>query len=126
MTVLITVGMGATEVYPQDRYPYVITKISESGKTVTLEPLHTVSTKTGHSPARFSGQFPVWDHEYSPEELESFQYSEEEKQRYLNAHVTTEKFPITVRLTKRGWRRGGQNGTPFILGTARYLRDYSY
>jgi hypothetical protein len=127
MTEDIRVGMGATAIYPQDRYPHVITKISASGKTLTLEPLHTVSRATGHEPDRFSGDFPVWDHTYTAEELEALRYSDEERKSYEESHAHLGGgLAFTIRLTDAGWRRGGKRGTPFHVGEARYLRDYSY
>jgi hypothetical protein len=112
----VKVGEGATLIYPQDSYPYVITRISESGKTAWARPLKTVSLATGHAPARHDGPWPVWSHTYTPEELVSLAYSEAE-----------EEFPsfreIRITLTATGWKT---KGTPVELGKARYHRNYSY
>lgn len=46
-----TPGTGATAHYPQDRYPYVITRVSETGNTFWMTPLTEVDTSTGHEPS---------------------------------------------------------------------------
>lgn len=118
------VGMGATVYYPQDRYPMVITRVSESGKTFWAVPLKTVSLTTGHEPARFDGPFPVWSHVYTDEELVSLAYTPEElalkSGGYYAGAGTVER---RVTLTKRGWTSGGTHIEP---GKATYHRNYSY
>lgn len=65
------VGMGATQFYPQDRYPYVVVEASRTGHAIWVRPLECVSTRTGHAPAGSCNGFPVWDHEYTDAELEA-------------------------------------------------------
>lgn len=101
------VGMGATMVYVQDTYGYVITEVSESGKTIKIQRLATVDTSTGHKPAYYEGPFPVWSHDYTPDEMEA-----------MREGVTE-----VARLTKRGW---SARGTLVQIGTAHYHRNYSY
>ena len=103
------VGMGATLVYPSDRYPVVITRVSESGKTFWFQPLQTVSFATGHEPDRYHGPYPVWDHTYTDEEIKSL--------------VRLESGGRMARLNKHGRYRS--HGTPVTVGIARYRRDYS-
>ena len=118
------VGMGATLHFPQDTYPYVIVAVSKSGKSATIERLHTVDKSTGHEPSRFDGPFSVWDHVYTPEELQAHRYTKEEIERFEAARVYTgEKFLTTIRLGKNGW---GYKGLRFTVGTARYHRNFSY
>lgn len=103
------VGMGATLLYPQDRYGYVITRVSPSGKTVWVQPLAPVSAETGHEPARYDGPWPVWSHTYTDAERDTMRQEHGAERQ--------------VRLTKRGWQ---SNGTPFAIGAARYHRNYSW
>ena len=42
------VGDGMTENVLGDSYPYVIVRVSDSGKTVWIKPLLVVDTETGH------------------------------------------------------------------------------
>lgn len=104
------VGQGATLHYPQDTYGFVVTKVSESGKTVTLAELVSPSLNTGHEVNHYDGPFPVWDHIYTEDELKSMVDS--------NGKTTT------IRLNKNG--RWMSKGTPFTVGAARYHRNYSY
>lgn len=103
------VGMGATLHYPQDSYPFVITRVSPSGKSFWVKPLVGVSKTTGHSPERYDGPFPVWSHVYTPDELVSM--------------VQAEAPERMVRKTKYGW---SSHGTPYSVGQARFHRNYSY
>lgn len=105
----IQVGKGMTKSYPQDSYPYVIVRVSDSGKTVWVKPIKSVNLETGHEPAYFNGPFPVWSHSYTEEEMQSMMIKEAPE--------------LAVRLTKRGW---SHRGIPFRAGKARYHRDYSY
>ena len=102
------VGMGVTLHYPQDSYPYVISRVSDSGKTIWVKRVKTVDNSTGHSPAYYEGPFPVWSHTYTPQELVD-----------LVVPGTPERL---VRLGKYGW--GGKND--YTVGTARFHRNYSY
>ena len=103
------VGMGATLQYPQDAYPFVITRVSPSGKTVWVKPVKSVDKSTGHEPAHFEGPWPVWHHVYSPAELEQF--------------VQAEAPERMVRKVKYGW---ASHGTPYSIGQAVFHRNYSY
>ncbi|MGV9768517.1 hypothetical protein ACWDR7_03385 [Microbacterium sp. NPDC003461] len=104
-----TPGTGATAHYPQDRYPYVITRVSETGNTFWMTPLAEVDTSTGHEPSHFDGPFPVWRHTYTPSELLSMRQEDARE--------------IRVTLTARGWTHGG---VPVTVGKAHYYRNYSY
>ena len=66
------VGQGATEVYPTDRYPVRVVKVSGTGHAIWVLPVESVDRSTGHEPARFCGGFPVWDHTYTDAELDRF------------------------------------------------------
>lgn len=102
----VKVGMGATICYPQDAYPAVVTKVSKTGKVITVERLETVSAKTGHKPARFDGPFPVWSHTYTDEELQSMR---------------------TGATAVYTWREStGTWGPNVRVGSAHYERNYSY
>lgn len=105
------VGEGATVSYPQDSYPYVVTSVSPSGKTIGVKPVTTVDKSTGHEPARYDGPFPVWSHTYTPEELQALVREDAPEQ--------------TVRWSAKGgyWTCAG---TVFQVGTAHYHRNYSY
>lgn len=100
--------IGATEILPSDRYPYAVW--SSTKTTYTLKPLQDVSTKTGHEPKYFQGPFPVWDHVYTPEEIERFVLADAES--------------VIVRKHKNGYYYSPQ-GIPFVIGTALYHRDFS-
>lgn len=103
------VGMGVTLMYPQDRYGFVIIRVSPSGKTIWIAPLKGVDLSTGHQPARYDGPFPVWSHTYTDEE---------------RASMILEGAPERqVRLGKRGW---ASHGTPYSVGQAVMHRNYSY
>jgi hypothetical protein len=104
------VGDGMSIVYPQDRYPLVIVRVSPSGKTVWVKPLRTVDRSTGHEPDRFDGPWPIWDHDYTDEERETLR-EDGAKERQ-------------VRRSPDGlsW---SSYGTPIARG-ARYFRNYSY
>jgi hypothetical protein len=104
------VGDGMTMAYPQDMYPYVITRVSPSGKTVWVKPLELVSKDTGHEPARFDGPFPVWHHIYTAEERQT---------------MVRDLPEIRVNRSRDGlrWTAGA---TPFLRGDACYHRNYSY
>lgn len=102
------VGMGVTLRYPQDTYPYVITRVSPSGKTIWVKPLEGVSKATGHSPARYDGPYPVWSHTYTAEELVSMVRADAPERR--------------VNKVKHGW---ASHGTPYSIGKATFHRNYS-
>lgn len=104
------VGDGMTLHYPQDSYPYVIVRVSDSGKTVWAKPLQIVDKTTGHEPARFDGPWPVWSHTYTDEE---------------RATMVEENAPErAIRLSKHGYWTS--RGSDFSMGAARYHRNYSY
>ena len=101
------VGAGATKFYPSDRYGYVVTAVSASGRVVTLEELEVPTLRTGHTAEGLCNGFPVWDHTYTEEEL------------------TTMRTGRTVKanLSRRGYRIAGC--TPVAFGSARYFRNYA-
>lgn len=103
-------NVGATLLFPQDTYGYVVVKASKSGKVLTAIRLETPSLTTGHKPARFDGPWPVWEHFYTDEELRTMRLEGNE-----------------IRLT---WSEKGNRyrhaGTSFVVGAARYYRNYSY
>lgn len=101
------IGSGMTLIYPQDDYPLVVVGTSASGKTVKVRRVKSVDRSTGHAPARYAGQWPIWDHIYSRDELESLAYGPTFKVRY----------------TRKGWTA---SGTPVFQGHARYYRNYSH
>lgn len=104
------VGDGMTMAYPQDYYPYVITRVSPSGKTVWVKPLEIVSLETGHQPARFDGPFPVWEHTYTDEERRT---------------MVRDLPEIRVNRSRDGltWSAGG---VTMLRGGAGYRRNFSY
>ncbi|WP_155855165.1 hypothetical protein [Actinotalea ferrariae] len=106
------VGMGATQVFPQDRYPYVVVAVSRTGHAIWVKPLKTVSTQTGHEPAGRCNGFPVWDHTYTDAEVKAL----------VDQHAEPTK------LTRRGdgrYRPVGSGELAFGLGQARYFRNYA-
>lgn len=103
------VGEGMTKMFPQDRYPYVITRVSDSGKTVWVKPLKTVSLLTGHKPSHYNGPFPVWSHDYTANELQTM--------------IETDAPEIMVRQSKHGY--WASHGITYARGGARFTRDYS-
>ena len=104
--------LGATEVFPQDRYPFRVVRISPSGKTIFIVPLRTVDLTTGHQPARREGPWPVWDHAYTDDEIRKF---------------TQEQPPMAVRWNAKAESYRLPNRGAFIrVGEARYYRNFSY
>lgn len=113
-TLNVQVGDGMTMSLPQDMYPYVVTRVSASGKTVWVKPVRSVDKSTGHEPARFDGPFPIWSHVYTAEELQELVYADVEER--------------AVRLVKASgvghyWT---SKGATFHSGGAQYYRNYSY
>lgn len=107
----VEIGTHATKAYPQDMYPMVVVKVSESGKTIWLDSVLTVNTTTGHAPAYYNGPWPVWDHKYTDEEVSA-----------LQSHTD----PVRATLRKDGtWKISGTT-TPVTIGAARYYRNFSY
>lgn len=100
--------IGATEILPSDRYPYVV--IGETRTSYTLWPLICVSTKTGHKPDHYNGPYPVWDHSYTKDELYDLREPDGEA--------------LIVRKHKDG-NYYSARGIPFSIGVARFCRDYS-
>lgn len=91
-----TVGMGATIYLWSDRYPATVTKVSTSGKTVTLTEDHAERTdKNGLS------------------ESQTYEFSPNPSGRVW-----------TARKTKRGTWRAGGNGVTF--GSRAAYRDPSF
>lgn len=111
VTVTVKAGTPATLLYPQDAYPYVVTRVSASGKTAWMERLVLVNATTGHEPAYSNGPFPVWNHTYTTEEV-----------------ATMGSGSAEVRISERkdgSWRVAGST-TPVQVGRARYYRDFSW
>lgn len=106
----VKVGQGATMQYPQDRYPFIVTAVSKSGKSITVSEIKSPDATTGDSADYTHNGFPVWDKSYTAEELA-------DRSRYPFTGRT-----YVLRLTKRGW---ACKGIPFHVGNARYRRDYS-
>lgn len=104
-------GMGATLLYPSDRYPAVITAVNQTGTEIEIEPLRDVGTDTGHAPDHFNGDYPVWDHTYTAAEI-------------TDLRIKNNRAKYTARLRKDG-KFYTKGGTPILVGTARYYRDYS-
>jgi hypothetical protein len=99
----IVTGMGATLCYPEDKVPYVVTAIK--GNTVIVQSVNSDDLpKSGDC-----NGFPVFDHTFTAEELEA------------------RKVPqtaVTLRCHKDGrWYNSG--GTRFVIGYARYFRNYA-
>lgn len=103
--------LGATKMYPQDRSPLMVTKISKSGKTIDYVTVRSVGGDTGHSPARYDGDWPVWDHDYSSRELRRL--------AIFNGSVRTARWS-----EKNGCYM--DNGAQIKVGVANYHRNYSY
>lgn len=103
-------NVGATLLYPQDRYGFVVTQASKSGKVLYMSRLATVDTSTGHEPERFDGPFPVWSHTYTEDEMREMR-------------SPAERIRIQWSEAKQCYRMGG---TPVFVGRARYYRNYSY
>ena len=104
------IGMGATQLYPQDRYPYVVVEVSATGHAIWVKPLETVSTATGHEPDGSCNGFPVWDHTYTDDELKT---------------LVVERAEPT-KLTRRQdgcYRPVGSSDVTFGIGHARYYRN---
>lgn len=113
MAQVAQVGEGATLIFPQDKYPYVVTRVSASGKVAWVKRLQIVDTSTGHQPDYYLGPWPVWDHEYTKAELVSLAREDAREERIYR--------------DKNGyWRMSGWDSKPLVaLGRARYRRDYS-
>jgi hypothetical protein len=92
-------GMGATEHLITDSIPYVITRVSKSGKTIWLRKVETgeaqILYKKGDWPVTISEG--LLDKPYGPE--------------------------LQFTLTARGWTRKGSK--PLTIGHARRRVDYS-
>lgn len=111
--------LGATKLYPQDRYPLLVTSVSKSAKTITYVPVQSVSGLTGHLPARYDGDYPVWDHEYERRDMMLLSDIRPEVPRDGAATDRTARWS-----EKKGCYQDG--GTRIVVGTARLYRNYSY
>jgi len=98
------VGQGATLVYPEDRYPYIIIGVSPSGHRITLQEVQAKAV----APADTHNGFPVFDHVYSEAEL-----------------AQAELLKRTVTATRRRDGSYYVGGSKMEIGQARYYRDYS-
>lgn len=106
----VKVNDGMTLCYPQDKQPYVVTRVSESGKTAWVAPLMILDGRAGREPDDFDGPFPVWNHKYTEKEILTLKESDIPETRI---HFNK----------KRGWINKG--GMPFSKGAV-YYRNYSY
>jgi hypothetical protein len=105
------VGMGATEVFPQDHWPMRIVRVTDTGSAIWVVPVGTVNLSTGHSPARRCNGYPVWDHTYTDAELDTL----------------TEATRTPMEATRRSdgrYRLVGQ-AAEIAVGAARYVRNYA-
>lgn len=103
------VGQGATEFLPQDRWGYVVTKVSKTGRKITLNRLETPSLSTGHQPEGNCNGFPVWDHTYTDEELQTMRRDGD-----VYAFYSDKRGGFTI---------GGY--APVSVGFARYYRNFA-
>lgn len=108
----VTVGSGMTAVLYTDLLPYVVVRVSESGKTAWVQPLLEAEQIPGAGPRYYKGPWPVWEYAYSPEEIAKYQV--------LDPHNPE---PRRVFLGKDGWKSGS---TRFLPNRAIYRRDYSF
>lgn len=108
-----TLAVGATLCYPQDSYGYVVVKATKTGTVLYAERLKTPDLTTGHQPARFDGPWPVWDHNYTDEEIAVGGA----------LRADTGRVRLTWSEKKQCFTQGG---TPVYVGKARYHRNYSY
>lgn len=106
--------VGATLCFPQDRYGMVVVKASKTGTVLYAYRLKTPGLDTGHSPARFDGPWPVWDHTYTEEEMAKTMRHESGGRELLRLNWSE---------AKQCYRSGG---TPVFVGAARYVRNHSY
>ena len=105
-------GMGATEVFPQDRYPLQIVKVSPTGHAIWVVPVLHVGPSTGHTPAGLCNGFPVWDHTYTRAELGALTLATKRC-----AEKATRRNDGTYRLV------GSQ--TRIAVGSAHYYRNFA-
>lgn len=103
------VGQGATKIYPQDRYGMVVTKVSKSGRVIHLASLETPGVSTGHEPEGLCNGFPVWNHQYTEDELVSMKIGNEQKAFWSDK--------------RKCYMMGGH--TPVSVGQARYYRNFA-
>ena len=96
-------GDLATLVYPDDRAPYVVAKVSPSGKKITIEALST----DGLKPSSQCNGFPVFDHRFTPEEVQARK---------------TGRVEAAYRQGDGSYKQGC---LPVWLGEARYFRNYA-
>lgn len=98
------VGDLATLCYPQDLYPYIVTKVSPGGRKVTLSAIG----HAGIAPAALHNGFPFFDHSFSTDEAR---------------HLVQPDSTLVAYLGANGYSVDGF--TPIALGVARYRRDWS-
>jgi hypothetical protein len=99
------VGMGATLYYPDDRYGYVVTRVSPSGKTITVRALETPNRDTPNVRFDMSNPFGIVSLQYSDSQRETMQTGD-----HRSAHL----------------RKDGcyyLSDSPLILGSAVYYRN---
>ena len=99
-------GTPATLVYPTDRYPYVVVGGAPSGHYLFVAPVDY--HKIGVTSSGTHNGFPVNDTSYSSSDA------------LANANLAGVR-----RITRRRDGRYTDHGTPYVLGHARYRRDWS-
>lgn len=104
-------GMGATLVYPTDRYPMRIARVSPTGHAIWVLPVSRDLHAQGVRPAYSCNGYPVWDHEYSDAELDALTHTDAALTKATRRHDGT------YRLT------GGQ--TQIAVGQAQYFRNFA-
>lgn len=93
-----SIGTAATVQVGSDRYPATVVGVTASGKTVTIQyDSYTRTDKNGQSEAQ--------EYTYSPNP---------------NGNVSM------VRVTRHGWRIGGQRGTLVVFGYRQAYQDPSF
>lgn len=104
------IGMGASLLYPQDTYGYVVTDTGKGGKWVHLFRLDFERLpEADRKPVRFEGPWPVFAHEFTDAERADLRLRGSDGRAYLR---------------KDGYYYLA--GTRIILGKAVYYRNHSY
>lgn len=94
-------GNPATLTYPHDRYPYIVTAVSKTAHTITLQALDT----DGVEPQGFWNGCPVYDHTFK-----------------LPDTAKRAERTIQAKRNRAGSYQVGD--VPVTLGMARYCRDF--
>lgn len=102
----VEVGQGVTLSYPQDRYPYRVTRVLRGGLQIEMQEIK----RDGPTWVGLCNGFPVHDHRYTPEEVAEADVYEEVK----TAHWSSKKGVF---------RMYGE--IPVRLNGARFYRNYA-